>query len=852
MEILKKREEDILRAKAKRERLLKEQEELLKADIDLNPLPTSNPTQKRKTKKKKPIKEFMVKYDSKSGLFGVDIEAERQSRLENYEIQRKMRRNADKAEIQRARVRLHRHGAYDLYNQGTISLQGRDLFHEKTPRIDSDDNEDSERLTSLSERKDRQESERIETKRSSSAEHSPQRHHTRQNQSQNQNQNQHPFHKVDTQLNHVSSRPKPIPVLNEKKIKLHNQQTDSSSNQQQNLKIEQPVENKQKSNDNLKSPLFDFPDYLNDSPIEPVIKKSNSKPKQKKVKQDIQSTNDTKNEGKKKLKEKNALDIIETDKDTSNNQVNNHPTTKDNNIIKPKVKKVLIKKPSNKIEVQKSEEELEKDKLLNQREEEKNEVMKQLDINFPDYLNDTPAPKVVSTKKPRDLSRPTKASIASQVATKPKEPEKDIKKKKMSIIKTKSNISQDESQSDQISSLKPPNKNEIQQVNKEVSKELSKDINKDQKKIIETNSSLTMPKNSSTASLNENYDNDFEEDVSEPPKSITKPKESNNNLNLSSQLSIQVNSNEVVPSAPASITPQPPSTKKSNSFSRKNSSNSGSNSNGNSQVNSPVVEAPNNINFDELTITGTKIETPVSNKSLANFSPRTLKLESDVLEDLPGESNENNEGGDYDYDMSFLNEFEDEKSNDEKLNHEKSINSVKSTSLKKEKDDNNKNNDNNNNGDDIEDVNQYLWNDDDQGLSNKYNPNEQDYQENYGDDYNGENYEYIDPESGENVGVYDQNQSNLDEGYYNEYHDADDIDKAAKSTQYGYSEDFTPYESYHSNQNSTHNNQHDHNENDDYTNTDNNNNNNNNTHNDNNNVQDESQYYDDDFIAPEE
>lgn len=57
IEILKRREEEILQAKAKRERLLKEQEDLLKDDIDMNILPVPDFTQKKKTKKKKPIKE---------------------------------------------------------------------------------------------------------------------------------------------------------------------------------------------------------------------------------------------------------------------------------------------------------------------------------------------------------------------------------------------------------------------------------------------------------------------------------------------------------------------------------------------------------------------------------------------------------------------------------------------------------------------------------------------------------------------------------------------------------------------------------------------------------------------------
>lgn len=98
-----------------------------------------------------------------------------------------MKRNAEQAEvsfphppfspsfqIQRARVRLHRHGAYDLYNQGTVSFEGRDLFHERPPRpppLRDEMNGGGERLTSLSDRKeDYGDGDRSETKRSTSAE----------------------------------------------------------------------------------------------------------------------------------------------------------------------------------------------------------------------------------------------------------------------------------------------------------------------------------------------------------------------------------------------------------------------------------------------------------------------------------------------------------------------------------------------------------------------------------------------------------------------------------------------------------------------------------------------------------
>jgi hypothetical protein len=99
MEILKRREEEILRSKLRREQLLREQEELFAQEDDsghaLGGGPPFNPvtaTERRRTKKKKPVKEvtpspspglphsssqFLVKYDSRSGLFGVDVEAER-------------------------------------------------------------------------------------------------------------------------------------------------------------------------------------------------------------------------------------------------------------------------------------------------------------------------------------------------------------------------------------------------------------------------------------------------------------------------------------------------------------------------------------------------------------------------------------------------------------------------------------------------------------------------------------------------------------------------------------------------------------------------------------------------------
>jgi hypothetical protein len=76
-------------------------------------------------------------------------------------------------------VRLHRHGAYDLYNQGTVSFEGRDLFHERPPRPPQLQDDGGERLTSLSDRKERQQDQegygndnedRNETKRSASAE----------------------------------------------------------------------------------------------------------------------------------------------------------------------------------------------------------------------------------------------------------------------------------------------------------------------------------------------------------------------------------------------------------------------------------------------------------------------------------------------------------------------------------------------------------------------------------------------------------------------------------------------------------------------------------------------------------
>jgi hypothetical protein len=61
------------------------------------------------------------------------------------------------------------------------------------------------------------------------------------------------------------------------------------------------------------------------------------------------------------------------------------------------------------------------------------EVMKQLDLEFPDYLLDTPAPAPQSKPSPnriRDLTRPTKASIASQAQSKPRVDEKDLGRKK--------------------------------------------------------------------------------------------------------------------------------------------------------------------------------------------------------------------------------------------------------------------------------------------------------------------------------------------------------------------------------------------------------------------------------------
>mmetsp|Transcript_8767 Transcript_8767/g.13101 ORF Transcript_8767/g.13101 Transcript_8767/m.13101 type:complete len:1165 (+) Transcript_8767:149-3643(+) len=140
----KRREDELAKAKEKHRKILKAQEDMLLDEI----------TERRQPKLPKPTEkmQFMTKYDSKSGLFGVDIEAERQSKLENYEIRRLMKKNAELAEVERARQRLKRH-KYDIgggvvvdMSQETVSIAGRDLFHIETPR--------RALLTTLSERRD--------------------------------------------------------------------------------------------------------------------------------------------------------------------------------------------------------------------------------------------------------------------------------------------------------------------------------------------------------------------------------------------------------------------------------------------------------------------------------------------------------------------------------------------------------------------------------------------------------------------------------------------------------------------------------------------------------------------------
>lgn len=80
--------------------------------------------------------------------------------MENYAIMRLIKKNAEMAEVERARQRL-RKGRYDLGNNaidmdvGTISMNGRDLFHVNSPRRLRE--EDSKPMSTLSERKDESE-----------------------------------------------------------------------------------------------------------------------------------------------------------------------------------------------------------------------------------------------------------------------------------------------------------------------------------------------------------------------------------------------------------------------------------------------------------------------------------------------------------------------------------------------------------------------------------------------------------------------------------------------------------------------------------------------------------------------
>ena len=81
--------------------------------------------------------------------------------MENYAIMRLIKKNAEMAEVERARQRLRKGKHLDLGNNaidmdvGTISTNGRDLFHVNSPRRLRE--EGSKPMSTLSERKDESE-----------------------------------------------------------------------------------------------------------------------------------------------------------------------------------------------------------------------------------------------------------------------------------------------------------------------------------------------------------------------------------------------------------------------------------------------------------------------------------------------------------------------------------------------------------------------------------------------------------------------------------------------------------------------------------------------------------------------
>jgi hypothetical protein len=393
----------------------------------------------------------------------------------------------------------------------------------------------------------------------------------------------------------------------------------------------------------LKSPLFDFPDYLNDSPVQPQPQRAPKKyPLHKPKKLPVSSTSSSSSPQKGVGKDRNALDIFESEDGAKGGRGNGNGNggepskRREERRGKPKKKKKILME-------EKSAEELEAEEVTQKQIEVKNEVMKQLDIEFPDYLLDTPSSGAVggggkgngnsSPKRIRDLSRPTKASIASQAPSKPKRDEKDLAKKKKNG--------------------KGPTA--VAAGGAEAGVGLA------QKKINAPPrpepSERSHPQSPAAPVAPEEKTSSFPQEPPAPPPITTELDDAAAAYANDDDFEDEGDLSAPQASPPASLTPQPPSTERRHSFSRKSSSNSGSGSALTSPL--PALAQPTEPSDGsgegqpQLVISGTKLVSPLpapasgsasgSGPQLeARFSPKTLRFDGE--DDNPTEPTSPREG----------------------------------------------------------------------------------------------------------------------------------------------------------------------------------------------------------------